>query len=149
MSIKLCLLKNSETAICDLREMIDPEGNESVGYFMSDPFKVTQVGVGRVEVSSQDDEPLETGECRVEFHRLFPLSNDRGFNVSHEFIDVVYEPHPELVESYLGILKKFIDEHKTNEVSLDGSFLVDSNELSEEDSQKFQNQYLPDGGAKV
>lgn len=140
MSIKLCLLKNQETVICDLKEVLDPEENKSVGYMMSDPFVVIQTNRGFVEVDKEQNTSTEPQETTIQFYRLFPLSNETNFKVAYEFIDVIYEPHNEIAQSYLNVLAKWREEN-VKTVDLSDSFLVPSGELDEEKTQTFLNQF--------
>lgn len=140
MSIKLCLLKNQETVICDLKEVLDPEENKSVGYMMSDPFVVIQTNRGFVEVDKDQNTSTEPQETTIQFYRLFPLSNETNFKVVYEFIDVIYEPHNEIAQSYLNVLARWREEN-VKTVELSDSFLVPSGELSKEQEQIFLNQF--------
>lgn len=40
MSIKICLLRTGETVIGNLKEVIDPEQNKSLGYKIEHPYAI-------------------------------------------------------------------------------------------------------------
>lgn len=139
MSIKLCLLKNQQTIICDVKEMLDPEQNKSVGYMLCDPFVIesSQTHVASVDENSNVTE-AESTSGQLSFGRLFNLSNERNFNVSHDFVDVIYEPHQEVTNAYLSILSKWTEEF-TKTISLEKSVLVHSDEMTEEEEIRLSN----------
>jgi len=139
MSIKLCLLKNQTNVICDIREVLDPEKNESVGYILADPFAVNYSDTHIKNVDSENNVTESEGtEGRLEFGRLFPLSDERNFKVSHDFVDVIYEPHKDVTNAYLSVLANWVKEH-TKSISLEQSFLTTSSELTEQQKLLHEN----------
>jgi hypothetical protein len=129
MTVKLCLLKNQTTIVCDVKEALDKEENKSLGYIISDPFTIECVN----NVLSNVDEDmnvtdLPTQQGELQFGRLFPLSNERSFNVTHDFIEVIYEPHADVTNAYISILSKWVQEY-VKTLELDNSFLVHSDEI--------------------
>lgn len=140
MSIKICLLKNQTNVICDIREVLDPEENKSLGYVLSDPFIVNYVDTHiKMVDDEQNIEEIEQSSGRLEFGRLFPLSEDRTFKVSYDFVDVIYEPHKDVTESYVAILANWLEEHKKT-ISLEGTFLTTSGKLTEQQEKLHKNE---------
>lgn len=135
MTVKLCLLKNQTTIVCDVKEALDKEENKSLGYVISDPFTIECVN----NVLSNVDEDmnitdLPTQQGELQFGRLFPLSNERSFNVTHDFIDVIYEPHTDVTNAYMSILSKWVQEY-VKSIELDNSFLVHSDEIDQKQEE--------------
>ena len=56
MSLQLCLLETGETVIADVREAIEPETNESLGYLVTNPFKVTHIINNTVNVAEMTED---------------------------------------------------------------------------------------------
>ena len=108
MSIKLCLLKTGEIVVGDLKELFDASENRSLGYKISAPYTVDyryektlivedENIAGNVKETPQED-------SQISFKFWAPLSSERDFNFPYEFIEVIYEPHDKIVQSYLAIL---------------------------------------------
>ena len=133
MSIKLCLLKNGDTCIADVKEMLDPGEDVSAGYLLCDSFKLSTVEDSRKTLVGEGGNFAEQEESRrIAFSRLFSLSNDRNFSVTHDFVDVIYTPHKNLEETYVDIVAAWVQEN-VKEIDLEHSVAVTSGDLSEED----------------
>ena len=133
MSIKLCLLRNGDTCIADVKEMLDPNEDVSAGYLLCDPFKLSTVEDNKKTLVGEGGNFSEQEESRrIAFSRLFSLSNDRNFSVAHEFVDVLYTPHKNLEETYIDIVAAWVQEN-VKEIDMEHSVAVSSGELSEED----------------
>lgn len=133
MSIKLCLLRNGDTCIADVKEMLDPNEEVSAGYLLCDPFKLSTVEDKRKTLVGEEGNFAEQEESRrIAFSRLFSLSNDRNFSVTHEFVDVIYTPHKNLEETYIDIVAAWVQEN-VKEIDLEHTVAVTSGELSDED----------------
>ena len=133
MSIKLCLLKNGDTCIADVKEMLDPGEDVSAGYLLCDPFKLSTVEDSRKTLVGEGGNFAEQEESRrIAFSRLFSLSNDRNFSVTHDFVDVIYTPHKNLEETYVDIVAAWVQEN-VKEIDLEHAVAVTSGDLSEED----------------
>ena len=133
MSIKLCLLRNGDTCIADVKEMLDPGEDVSAGYLLCDPFKLSTVEDTRKTLVGGDGNFAEQEESRrIAFSRLFSLSNDRNFSVAHEFVDVIYTPHKNLEETYVDIVAAWVQEN-VKEIDMEHAVAVSSGELSEDE----------------
>lgn len=115
MSIKLCLLKTGETVIGDVKEVIDPNENKSLGYKMCAPYivdyqyeKTLTVEDGTIEGNVKETAQKDS---QISFKFWAPLSNERDFNFPYEFVEVIYEPHDKIVQSYLAILEHWQTEN--------------------------------------
>tara|TARA_B100001063_G_scaffold225722_1_gene234761 strand:+ start:1618 stop:2097 length:480 start_codon:yes stop_codon:yes gene_type:complete len=132
MSIKLCLLKNGDTCIADVKEMLDPGEDVSAGYLLCDPFKLNTVeSSSTTTVDANANYAEQNQERRLSFSRLFSLSNDRNFSVTHDFVDVIYNAHQNLVDTYLDIVASWVQEN-VKEINLEHTLAVDSEEMTEE-----------------
>lgn len=118
MSIKLCLLKTGETVIGDVKEVFDPNENKSLGYKMSAPYVVDYQYEKTLTVEDENIEgnvketPQE--DSQISFKFWAPLSSERDFNFPYEFVEVIYEPHDKIVQSYLAILEHWQMENTLN-----------------------------------
>lgn len=139
MSIKLCLLKNGDTCIADVKEMLDPTEEVSAGYLLCDPFKLNTVEDNKKTLVGEERNFAEQEESRrIAFSRLFSLSNDRNFSVSHDFVDVIYTPHKNLEETYIDIVAAWVQEN-VREIDLEHTVAVSSEDLTDEDLGRLQN----------
>lgn len=118
MSIKLCLLKTGETIIGDVKEVIDPDENKSLGYKMDAPYIVDYQYEKTLTVDNEsiegDVEETPEKDSQISFKFWAPLSKERDFNFSHEFVEVIYEPHDKIVQSYFAILEHWQTENTQN-----------------------------------
>lgn len=139
MSIKLCLLRNGDTCIADVKEMLDPNEDVSAGYLLCDPFKLSTVEDNRKTLVGEDKTFAEQEQSRrIAFSRLFSLSNDRNFSVAHEFVDVIYTPHKNLEETYIDIVAAWVQEN-VREIDLEGSVTIHSNEMDEDEKNRLDS----------
>lgn len=123
MSVKLCLLRTGETVIGDLKEVIDPEANKALGYKISNPYTVAFEFRNTLKVEEEQVEESFENNSEIKFYFWAPLSADRDFNFPYEFIDVIYQPHKEVIESYNKIVNHYIDENTVTEV-IDGENVI-------------------------
>ena len=125
MSIQLCVLETGETVIGDVREAIDPESNQSLGYIVANPYVVEHTFVNTVKVDDnfENAETSPEGASTISFHYWAPLARERQYNFHKDFVRVIYEPAYELTEQYSQILHKWqeentrtveVDKHQTN-----------------------------------
>ena len=139
MSIKLCLLRNGDTCIADVKEMLDPNEDVSAGYLLCDPFKLSTVEDSRKTLVGEEGNFAEQEQSRrIAFSRLFSLSNDRNFSVTHEFVDVIYTPHKNLEETYIDIVAAWVQEN-VQEIDLEGSVAIHSNEMDEDEKNRLDS----------
>lgn len=124
MSVKLCLLKTGQTVIGDLKEVIDHAENKCLGYKISNPyvvdfeFKNTLKVDGEEKITTSDED-----NAGIKFSFWSPLAAERDFNFPYEFINVIYEPHIDVVHSYNKIVNHIIDQHTVTEL-IDGKDVI-------------------------
>lgn len=133
MSVKLCLLKTGQTVIGDLKEVIDHVENKTFGYKISNPYVVDfefrntlqLEGEERVTTSTEDN-------AGIKFTFWAPLAAERDFNFPYEFIDVIYEPHKDVISSYNSVVNHYIEENTISEVVNGEDVIVTYNENLEQ-----------------
>lgn len=120
MSLQLCLLETGETIIADVREAIDPDNNESLGYLVTNPFVVEHTIHNAVQLNENfaDVDSSPEGASSVSYRVWGPLARQTTFNFHKDFIRVIYDAGVEIVEQYTEILQKWQEEH-THEVEVD------------------------------
>ena len=120
MSLQLCLLETGETILADVREAIDPESNDSLGYLVTNPFVVEHTIHNTVQVDENfaDVDSSPEGAASLSYRVWAPLSRQNIFNFHKDFIRVIYEADESIVEQYTEILAKWLEEH-TVEVEVD------------------------------
>ena len=118
MSIKVCLLRTGETIIGNLKEVIDNAENRSIGYRVEHPYVIDYKFEQKLTLNegNQVDGGTET-PATFAFRSWGPLAAGREFNFEYNFIDVIYEPHAAVLESYNTIVNHYIDEHTTTAIA--------------------------------
>ena len=113
MSLQLCLLETGETVIADVREAINPESNESLGYLVTNPFKITHVINNKVNVAEMTEDTNTSPEnaASLAYSVWAPLSRQNNFNFHKDFIRVIYDPDQTVADQYVDILEKWLEEH--------------------------------------
>lgn len=107
MSLQICLLKTGETIIADVREVIDKEKNEFLGYNVADPFAIELNNVPSVSVADDVVEPNDHNSTRVLFRQWAPLADNMEFQFTKEFVEVIYPPCNSILNSYISIIADF------------------------------------------
>ena len=87
MSIKLLLLRSGEEVITEVREMLNPDTKEPMGYHLHKPF-VLEI------VSSEDTGIVLNREKGYQLHWFpwAPLSKDRDFFLPSGHVLTAYDP---------------------------------------------------------
>ena len=113
MSLQLCLLETGETIIADIREAIDPESNESLGYLVTNPFKITHIINNKVNVAEMTEDTNTSPEdaASLAYSIWAPLSRQNTFNFHKDFVRVIYDPDRSVADQYTDILTKWLEEH--------------------------------------
>jgi len=96
MSIKLVLLKSSETVITDIKELVD-ESEKLVSYVFQNPYTVRLL---TPSVLFEEDASVET-EHKVSFYPWIVLSNDKQMVVNKDWIVSIVEPNEFVRDSYI------------------------------------------------
>ncbi len=107
MSLQICLLKTGETIIGDVREVIDQEKNEFLGYKVADPFVIELTNVPSVSVADDVVEPNDHNSTKVLFRQWSPLADSMEFQFTKEFVEVIYPPCHSILNSYISIIADY------------------------------------------
>jgi hypothetical protein len=120
MSVKICLLRNGETVIGNLKEVLDPEENKSLGYKIEHPYVIDYKY--RKALKLEDSGVVgDTGnDAEYAFRAWGALSSDREFNFTYDFVEVIYNPHAAVEEAYNTIVNHWIEENSYS-VTVEGS----------------------------
>lgn len=112
MSIKLAVLKTGETVIGDFREVIDHVENKFLGYKVSFPFVVNLTSNNIIEVVDDKVEENEsTKDAKITFNLWAPLSDQTSFEFVYDFVNVIYNPHRSVIDSYTAVLEDYQTKH--------------------------------------
>lgn len=107
MSLQVCLLKTGENIIGDVREVIDKEKNVFMGYRVSDPFVVELTNVKTVSVVDDVVESCDHTSTKVIFKQWAPLAERMEFDFTKEFVEVIYPPCRDILNSYISIVADY------------------------------------------
>ena len=122
MSIQILILETGESVIADVREALDPEENKSLGYLVDQPYEVRVAMHRRIDTAELADADINDASS-VEFRAWAPLSAERTYRFTEDFVRCIYKPHQEVVGQYFEILQKWqeankkvieVDKSKTN-----------------------------------
>ena len=101
MSVKLLLLKSGEEVITEVKEIVDPETKDPVGFHMHKPF--------RLDIVSNAEDGIvinETKGYQVSWFPWAPLSKERDFFLPGHHVLTAYEPLDTITEQYLNAIKE-------------------------------------------
>ena len=146
MSIQILILETGESVIADVREALDPEANKSLGYLVDQPYEVRVAMHRRIDTAELADADINDASS-VEFRAWAPLSAERTYRFTEDFVRCIYTPHQEVVGQYFEILQKWQKEN-TKVVEIDKSATNTSPFLAasqEETIQALEGQGNPGG----
>jgi len=116
MSIKLLVLETGETVIGDIKEVMDKEKDEALGYKVEAPYTIDFTPGSTQNLNEAAPEPSAIPQGDIGFRFWAPMSADRDFQFTYDFVRVVYEPHSDIVAAYLDVVARYQSE---NTVHLD------------------------------
>lgn len=138
MSVKICLLKTGETVIGDLKEVLDPVENKSLGYKIEHPYVIDFTYTSSLQLDENGVNDSEKRDSTYAFKFWAPLSSEREFNFNYDFVEVIYSPHKLVEESYNTIVNHYINEN-TISVQVDGTKTITTKKLDIEKSIAEEN----------
>ena len=126
MSVKLLLLKSGEEVITEVKEILDPDSKDPIGFHMHKPF--------RLDIVSNDDDGIvinQTKGYQVSWFPWAPLSKERDFFLPGHHVLTAYDPLDSITEQYLLAIKEenYEENFKRHEDMVSG---VDGDELDME-----------------
>jgi len=116
MSIKLLVLETGETVIGDIKEVMDKEKDEALGYKVESPYTIDFTPGSTQNLNEAAPDPSTVPQGDIGFRFWAPMSADRDFQFTYNFVRVVYEPHADIVAAYLDVVARYQSE---NTVHLD------------------------------
>jgi len=120
MSIKICLLRSGETVIGNLKEVLDPQENKSLGYKIEHPYVIDYQYRKALKLGDEGVEGAVGNDAEYAFRAWGALSAEREFNFNYDFVDVIYKPHKAVEESYNMIVNHWIEEN-THSITVEGN----------------------------
>ena len=110
MSIKLLLLRSGEEVITEVREMLNPDTKEPMGYHLHKPF-VLEI------VSSEDTGIVLNREKGYQLHWFpwAPLSKDRDFFLPSGHVLTAYDPLDSIAHQYTNAIQEDVYEKNFKE----------------------------------
>ena len=96
MSVKLLLLKSGEEVITEVKEILDPETKDPIGFHMHKPF--------RLDIVSNAEDGIvinETKGYQVSWFPWAPLSKERDFFLPGHHVLTAYDPLDTITDQYL------------------------------------------------
>ena len=141
MSVKLLLLKSGEEVITEVKEILDPDSKDPIGFHMHKPF--------RLDIVSNDEDGIvinQTKGYQVSWFPWAPLSKERDFFLPGHHVLTAYDPLDSIVEQYLLAIKEetYEENFKRHEDMVSG---VDGDELDMEQLFADAEKLLEDGDA--
>ena len=107
MSIKLLVLETGETVIGDIKEVMDKEANEALGYKVEAPYTIDFMPGSTQNLDAPAPNPEDVQQGDIGFRFWAPLSADRDFQFTYSFVRVVYTPHEDIVSAYLNVIARY------------------------------------------
>ena len=101
MSVKLLLLKSGEEVITEVKEILDPNSKDPIGFHMHKPF--------RLDIVSNDEDGIvinQTKGYQVSWFPWAPLSKERDFFLPGHHVLTAYDPLDSITEQYLLAIKE-------------------------------------------
>ena len=140
MSVKLLLLKSGEEVITEVKEILDPNSKDPIGFHMHKPF--------RLDIVSNDEDGIvinQTKGYQVSWFPWAPLSKERDFFLPGHHVLTAYDPLDSIVEQYLLAIKEetYEENFKRHEDMVSGvegdeldmeQLFADAEKLLEEDN---------------
>ena len=127
MSIKLLVLETGETVIGDIKEVMDKEKDEALGYNVESPYTIDFMPGSTQNLDEQAPNPDDVPQGDIGFRFWAPMSADRDFQFTYNFVRVVYTPHADIISAYLNVIARYQAEN-TVEINPDmGETVVSEN----------------------
>ena len=118
MSVKLLLLKSGEEVITEVKEIVDPDTKDPIGFDMHEPF--------RLDIVSNAEEGIVINQQKgyqVSWFPWAPLSKERDFFLPGHHVLTAYDPLDDIAEQYLTAIKEenYEENFKRHEDMLSGT----------------------------
>ena len=99
--VKVVIMFNGDTIICDLQEAVDKDSGARQAYIMNYPYKV-QYDTPKLDTAGIVTDP----EVKVHYSPWCPLSPEVKIPLNHNMVVTVLEPVPSLRDTYINNVQK-------------------------------------------
>ena len=99
--VKVVIMFNGDTIICDLQEAIDKESGARQAYIANYPYKV-EYDQPKLDAAGIVTDP----EVKVHYSPWCPLSPETRIPVNHNMVVSILEPVPSLRDTYITNVQK-------------------------------------------
>ena len=99
--VKVVVMFNGDSIICDLQEAVDKESGARQAYIANYPYKV-EYDQPKLDTTGIDTDP----EVKVHYSRWCPLSPEVKIPLNHNMVVTVLEPVPSLRDTYITNVQK-------------------------------------------
>ena len=102
MTVKVMLLKSGEDVISDAKEIADKQERGIIAYHLSNPYTMQisekEVESDQILVDGEESKPKTT--LQVQYLNWAPLSKQREFIISADWVVTIYDPHDQILKDY-------------------------------------------------
>ena len=99
--VKVVVMFNGDTIICDLQEAIDKESGARQAYIANYPYKV-EYDQPKLDATGIVTDP----EVKVHYSPWCPLSPEAKIPLNHNMVVTILEPMPSLRDTYITNVQK-------------------------------------------
>ena len=99
--VKVVIMFNGDSVICDLQEAVDKESGKRQAYIMNYPYLV-QYDQPKLDKSGIVTDP----EVKVHYSPWCPLTPETRIPVNHNMVVSILEPVPSLRDTYITNVQK-------------------------------------------
>lgn len=99
--VKVVVMFNGDTIICDLQEAVDKETGARQAYIANYPYKV-EYDQPKLDTAGIVTDP----EVKVHYSPWCPLSPENKIPLNHNMVVTILEPMPSLRDTYISNVQK-------------------------------------------
>ena len=99
--VKVVVMFNGDTIICDLQEAVDKETGARQAYIANYPYKV-EYDQPKLDTAGIVTDP----EVKVHYSPWCPLSPENKIPLNHNMVVTILEPMPSLRDAYISNVQK-------------------------------------------
>ena len=99
--VKVVVMFNGDSVICDLQEAVDKESGARQAYIMNFPYKV-EYDQPKLDTAGIVTDP----EVKVHYQPWCPLSPETKVALNHNMVVTILEPVPSLRDTYISNVQK-------------------------------------------
>ena len=99
--VKVIIMFNGDSVICDLQEAVDKDSGQRQAYIMNYPYKV-QYDQPKLDTTGIVTDP----EVKVHYSPWCPLTPETRIAINHNMVVTILEPVPSLRDTYITNVRK-------------------------------------------